>query len=118
MRIKVSFVTHVPFVIVQINVALLFAFKPLTVVVDTVGDVIVAPLLTPKKLHAPVPMAAVLAVIIKLPFAHWFLSTPALAIVTALCVIITLSLDEHEPFVTVHLRVALVPEGTAVMVVL
>ena len=59
-----------PFVIVHTNVALLLAFKPLTVVVDTVGEVIVAPLLTPKKLHAPEPRTAVLAVIVKLPLAH------------------------------------------------
>ena len=61
---------QMPLVIVQTKVALLLAFNELTVVVDTVEDVIVAPLFRPKKLHAPVPAVGELAVIVKLPLAH------------------------------------------------
>ena len=71
-----SKVLQLPLVIVHLNVALLPAAKPVTVLVFEVGVVIVtAPLNT---LHNPVPVVAALPANVKLPLLHCAWSTPAI----------------------------------------
>ena len=67
---------QLPFVIVQRNVALLPAAKPVTVLVLDVGVVMLtAPLTT---LHNPVPVVAAVPANVKLPLLHWVMSVPAI----------------------------------------
>ena len=71
-----SEVLQLPLLIVQRNVALLPAARPVTVLVFEAGVVIVtAPLTT---LHKPVPVVAALPAKVKLPLLHCTISVPAI----------------------------------------
>ena len=71
-----SNVLQLPLVIVHLNVALLPAAKPVTVLTFEVGVVIVtAPLWI---LQAPVPVVAAVPAKVKLPLLHCAMSVPAI----------------------------------------
>ena len=72
---------QVPLLIVQRNVALLPAAKPVTVVVAFVGSVMVMPAGPPTSLHRPVPTTALLPLSVNVLVLHWNMSAPAAATV-------------------------------------
>jgi hypothetical protein len=115
-----SALVHAPLVTVHLTVTVNPALSPVTVLVGDVLSVIVAPLAAPTIVHNPeaVPGAAGSAANVKLAVLHNSWSGPALAATGGeLFVRTTTSEVEHEPLLTVHLRVALVPDGIPVTVV-
>lgn len=106
-----------PFVMVQVKVALVPVGTPVT---PDVGEVLVVMIAVPLVTdHKPVPTEGVLPASVKLPLLQLPWSAPAAAVVaTALLVSTTSSVEAvHGLLVTVHLKVALVPTGTPVTVV-
>ena len=69
---------HTPLLIVHLNVTLLPAVSPVTVLVFEPGVVITAPLAAPMIVHSPVPLAGALPVSVKLPSLQFSSSAPAL----------------------------------------
>ena len=113
-----SKLVHDPLVIVHLNVTLLPAVRPVTVLVADEGVVTVAPLAAPIMLQAPVPVTGTFPAKVKLPLLHCSWSAPAVEVVgSALFVNTTSSKLEHEPFDIVHLRVTLDPAFSDVTVV-
>ena len=113
-----SKLVHDPFVIVHLNVTLLPAVRPVTVLVSDEGVVIVAPFAAPMMLHDPVPVTGAFPASVKLAVLQSSWSAPATATVgDALLVSTTSSKLEHEPLLMVHLRVTLVPAARPVTVV-
>ena len=106
-----------PLLIVQRRVAVVPAATVTALLAELMLVIVAAPLTT---VQVPVsPAAAAFAVIVKLLTPHWSLSTPALATVSGVVfVIVTLAFVlAQEPLVIVHCKVALVPTGTPVTVV-
>ena len=113
-----SVLVHEPFVIVHRSVTLDPAFRPVTVDVAEEGVVTVAPFATPTILHAPVPVTGALPARVKFPLAHCSWSGPAVATVGVALLVSTTSLNVvHEPLVIVQRKVALLPDGMPVTVV-
>ena len=113
-----SKLVHDPFVIVHLNVTLLPAVRPVTVLTSEDGVVMVAPFAAPMMLQVPVPVTAVFPAKVKFGVLHCSWSAPALATVgDALLVSTTSSKLVHEPFVMVHLKVTLLPALSPVTVV-
>ena len=65
-----SKLVHDPLVIVHLNVTLLPAVRPVTVLVADEGVVTVAPLAAPMMLQAPVPVTGMFPAKVKLPLLH------------------------------------------------
>jgi hypothetical protein len=78
--------------------------------VALVGVVITVPFAAPTIVHKPdAGETAGVAIMVNEDVLHFNWSTPALAVTSALFVNTTSSLEEHVPFVTVHLNVTDVP---------
>src|SRR5690606_16734256 len=110
---------HPPLLIVQRNVAVVPTGTPVIVVVGEVGFVIVA--VPDTTVQAPVPTTGVLALITNVLLSHCSISTgPASAVVGSARLVRTTwsTLAAQVPFSTRHSRVADVPAGTPVTVVL
>ena len=106
---------QLPLLTVQRSVALVPEGTPVMVVVRKDAFVIVA--VPPTRLHAPTPTVGAVAFIVKDPVLHCCISaTPASAVLgLSWFVIITSSvLFGQLPLLIVHLRVALLPNGTPV----
>jgi hypothetical protein len=109
-RTTSSLEEHVPFVTVHLNVIELPAVKPVIPVVALVGVVIAAPFAAPTIVHKPLPTDGMLPAKVNALLLHCAWSTLAFDVTFALFVKTTSSLDEHVPFVTVHLSVTEVPD--------
>jgi hypothetical protein len=101
---------------VHFNVTEFPAVKPVIPVVALVGVVIVAPFAAPTTVHKPVAgLVGTLPDKVNEPSLHLVWSILALAVTLALFVKTTSSLEEHVPFVTVHLNVTELPAVKPVM---
>ena len=109
---------QLPFVIVHRTVALVPGAIPVTVVLGTTGLVIVA--VPDCKLQTPVPAVGLLAAIVKIEVLHCSMLTPASATVGVAVLLITTSSKvepQTTPLLIVQRKVAVVPAGTPVTVV-
>ena len=110
---------HVPLLIVQRKVTLLPDINPVTGLLNKLGLVITAPLEEPDILHNPEPIVGLLPISVKLPLPHCSWSMPASEVdgLSLLVSKMSSKLSVQLPLLIVQRKVALLPEGIPVMVV-